>query len=84
MNSDENVNVTKKIQKTYDNGLAAIRAVAERLSPQVAQNVRTKKKREGSKHAGSNNHGQKRNKKRYLMAKESNRINRKRVKRWKN
>lgn len=84
MTSEKDASVTEKMQKSYDNGLAAIRAVAEKLSPQVAQNVRTKKKREGSKHAGSNNHSKKRNKKRYLMAKESNRINRKRVKRWKN
>lgn len=84
MNSDKDASMTEKIQKSYDNGLAAIRAVAEKLTPQVAQVVRTQKKRDGTKHAGSNNHGQKRNKKRYLMAKESNRINRKRVKRWKN
>jgi len=84
MTSENDASVTDKIQKSYDNGLAAIRAVAEKLTPQVAQVVRTQKKREGSKHAGSNNHGQKRDKVRYLMAKESNRINRKRIKRWKN
>jgi hypothetical protein len=45
---------------------------------------KTKKKpRKKSKHAGSKNHNKKRNKVRAKMAVKSNRINRKRVKRWK-
>jgi Zn-dependent M32 family carboxypeptidase len=44
---------------------------------------KTKKKPRKSKHAGSKNHNKKRNKVRAKMAVKSNRINRKRVKRWK-
>jgi hypothetical protein len=40
-------------------------------------------KKNKSKHAGSKNHGKKRNKKRARMAAKSNKINRKRVPNWK-
>jgi len=91
MDSDQNKPISG-LQDHLNKSMAAIRAVTEKLAPTFAEAANNFKKfgalhtekKDQSKHAGSNNHGQKRNKTRYLMAKKSNQINRKRVKHWKN
>ncbi len=64
------------LQSHMDRGLAAIRALGDAFKP--------KKDPKKSKHRGSKNHNQKRNKKRALMASKSRRINRLHEKRKKN
>lgn len=92
MISDDKAKATKTaLQDHLDRTMAAVRKVTERMAPTMAdaaksfrhlgQNLSNNK--EPSKHAGSKNKSKKRNKVRYLMAKRSNNINRKRIKGWK-
>lgn len=64
------------LQSHMNRGLAAIRALGDAFKP--------KKDPKRSKHLGSKNHNQKRNKVRAKMATESRRINRLHEKRKKN
>ena len=63
------------MQDQFNRASAAIKSLGKAFEP--------KKKPRKSKHAGTKNKNKKRNKIRAKMAVESNRINRKRVKRWK-
>ena len=63
------------LQKHFSRARAAITALGNAF--------KTERDPRKSKHAGSKNHNQKRNKKRAKMAAKSNQINRIRVKGWK-
>lgn len=85
MNSDKKPKDSESI-----NALTMIKNVVEKIAPTLSaatnameQFGRMQPKESKGSHWGSKNKSQKRNKKRFLMAKKSNRINRQRVKGWK-
>lgn len=85
MNSDEESKSSGPID-----ALAMIKNVVDKLGPVISEAAKSMeqlgrmqpKEHKGS-HWGSKNKNQKRNKKRFLMAKKSNQINRQRIKGWK-
>lgn len=86
MNSDKE---SKTSEEPID-ALTTIKNVVKKLVPALSEATksmgqlgRMQPKESKGSHWGSKNKNQKRNKKRFLMAKKSNRINRQRIKGWK-